>query len=805
MNQAPEKIVDRIDAYFGNIARWSIRHRYFIAFLALLAVGYGGYCAGHVRIDNSLSNFFYKDDEAYLAYKEYLDDFVSDEVVYILYNAESREHGPFNYDVMQRIARLTETLEAEVPFVREATSLANVEFMRPRGEDDIEIDELLINFPESQAEMLQIKQFVMSKPIYVDYLINSAADHAAIILQMSATSTDELKDTLIDPTKPVGKTNSYPMVADAKVREILARPEFSGHGINYFVSGDVPMNTTYIGAMINDMTYITLGALLIIMMLCVVVFRATVAGILGPLTVVVVSVLLTVAFICTLNWTIGNFFSLLPTLICAVGIAQSVHILLEYQRQLSRSGDANQAVIRALSKVGGPCFMAALTTAAGFSVMSVSNLKMLAEFGVYSAFGIMTAFFLSTTLLVVFLARKPRKFDRSKQGRMAVTPLIKPIVDKSIDWNLKYPNQILGISALIFVLAFMGITQLRNDFNFLSEFKPHVEWRKATLKVEEEMGGTLHMSYLIDTKIPEGIKSAKLIKQIEDIQRFAEQNPLVKKTQSVADMMKDLNQTFRANDPAYYRVPDRQNLLSQYFLVYEMSGGKELEEFVSHDFSRTVIEFQVEMTSASNVEKLLAEIDAFVAQNPLDNATGNKTGIGLLWVKLANYIGDTQLTSYPLVFAMIALIMCISFGSIKVGLLSMIPNLTPVALALGALGWLNVPLDYMKLLLATIAISIAVDDTIHLVTRFRVRFYSTGSYEQALRLGLNDVGPALVATSFILVVAFLAFLGSNTTVLANFGVLLGGTITAALIADLLLMPVILLKFKPFGPEFTPAP
>ncbi len=570
----PNQLADYVDRNFESVAEWSIRHRWKIAVFILALLGYGLYCLTHVRFDNSLGNFFYKDDPAYITYNEYLDDFVSDEVVYLMYSAEGKEHGPFNLEVMTVIANLTETLEREVPFARKATSLANVEFMRPMGEDFIEIDELLADFPESQEALLQSKALIMNKPIYRNYLINDRADHAAIIVQMEATSTDSLDEILIDPSKPTSKYNAYPTASDAKVEEILARPEFADQGIRFYRSGDVPMNTAYIGAMINDMTYITLAALALIVLLGLVIFRATLPGIFGPLTVVIISVILTVAFIWTADWTVGNFFSLLPTLVIAVGIAQSVHILLEYQRQLSVCGERNLAIAGAMKKVGGPCMMAALTTAAGFAVMGVSDLKMLAEFGFYSAFGVLATFVLSATLLVIVLSGKPRKSDMEKTGKMAVHPAIFPIVEKSIELNIKHPNKILAVFIALFVLAAAGATQLRNDFNFLSEFKPHIQWRQDTLKVEEEMGGTLRMSYLVDTHKENGIQDPQLIKHIEKIQRFAEKNPLVKKTQSIADLIKDVNQTFNANDPAFYTVPDEKDLLAQYLLVYDCQAPR---------------------------------------------------------------------------------------------------------------------------------------------------------------------------------------------------------------------------------------
>jgi len=799
----PTQLVDIIDNYFGAIAAWSIRSRWKVTLTSLILVLGALFFANTARIDNSLHSFFYKQDPAYIAYRDYLEEFVSDEVMYIMYSAEDKEHGPFNLDVMRTIASLTVAFEAEVPFIREATSLANVEFMRPIGKDDIEIDELLINFPDTQAELLKTRELVSSKPMYANYLISEDGQYATIILQMTRTSTDTLEDIIYDPELGTTQENLYPVVSARAVSEILTRPEFSAQGINFYISGDVSMNTTYIDVMVGDMVNITLIALLLIVIVCSIMFRVTLVGITGPIVVVLLSVMLTIGLLGFLDWPISNFFSLLPTLLCAVGIAQSVHILLEYQRGLAATGDRNLSVQLALQKVGGACLMAALTTAAGFAVMGVSQLKMLAQFGIYSAFGIVVTFLFSATLLVVFLSGKTRPNDIKKKGQSAINPLILPMVEKAILLDLRHPKLILLISALIFVASFFGILQLRNDFNFVKEFKPQVEWRQHTEKIEQEMGGTLRMSYLIDTGVENGVKDPALIQRLAEIQEFAAQQPLVKKSLSLADMIKDINQTFHGNDTRYHRVPEQKDLLAQYFLVYEFSGGEEMEEFVSHDFSKTVIEFQVEMTYASNLEALIEKLDTHVQENPLPNAQGRKTGIGLLYVKLAKYIGDTQITSYSLVFTIIALFMCISFGSIKVGLLSMIPNLTPVILALGALGWLGVPLDYMKLLLATVAIGIAVDDTIHLVSALRRRFFETGNYQQAVQMGLRDVGPALVVTSVILIVSFSAFVLSSTFVLSSFGYLLGGTIAAALLADLFLMPALIVSTKPFGPEFTP--
>ncbi len=794
------KLVDKVDSSFLTLAEWSIKWRWLVVVAACVMLAVGLFFSSKVRFDNSYESFFDQSDPAYHAYLDYLNDFQSDEITYILYRVPDNVHGPFDIEVMKTIGTLTQALEDEVPFVNEATSLANVEFIRAEG-DSIDVDELLINFPETQEDLLKVRETVLSKPLYVDYLVNKEANYAAIILEMSRDSTDPLEDIIYDPEKGSQDIyNLYPQVSDIKVREILARPEYQG--IEFFLTGDAPMNTAYNTILTKDSTYILLSALGLIVLVSMLLFRVTLVGILGPISVVVLSLILTLGFIGIIGWDLGVMFAMVPTLLCAVGVAQSVHILLEFQRNFGITGDRKTAVKASLKKVGGPCLMAAVTTSVGFLVLYLSDLKALSELAIYASAGVMITFILSATLLVVFLARGSNEISERKKNSLTVHPLVHGIVNRCIKINLAKPKIVMFICLGCLVLCGVGVTKLTIDFNFLKEFKPHVEWRKHTELAEEVMGGMLSVAYTVDTKTPNGIKDPALLHALEKVQRFAEQQPLVKKSFSVTDIIKDLNQGFHADDSDYYVLPDDKELVAQYFLVYELSGGEELEEFVSLDFSRTALEFRVEVAYATEIVELINTIDGYIEENPIPGAELRKAGIGFMWIKICEYIADTQMVSYSLVFVMIAIFMSLSFGSIKIGLLSMIPNLSPVVVTLGMMGWIGVPLDYMKLLLATIAIGIAVDDTIHLVTRYRSQFIESGSYEIALERSLTDVGPALTITSIILVISFSSFLFGNTTILGSFGVLLAAAVAVALLADLFLMPVLILFLKPFGEEFT---
>jgi predicted RND superfamily exporter protein len=240
--------------------------------------------------------------------------------------------------------------------------------------------------------------------------------------------------------------------------------------------------------------------------------------------------------------------------------------------------------------------------------------------------------------------------------------------------------------------------------------------------------------------------------------------------------------------------------VAQYLLLYEGSGGGEVEEFISSDFARASLEIRTRLAKTSLMAKLADDIDAAIAAQPLAASNAARTGIGELWLQLLDYIVVSQIQGVILAFLSIAAMMCVVCRSLRTALLAMIPNVAPVLVTLGAMGWLGLPLDYNKLMIASVAIGIAVDDTIHFVTRFHREFRERGSYARALEAALSDVGRAVFITSVTLVCGFLVLLLSVMASRVLFGWLLAATIATALLAEFFLMPALLLSVKPFGPE-----
>jgi predicted RND superfamily exporter protein len=285
---AERNYVERLSALFERIGAWSFDHRGIVLAACLLLLGVCAFIARGARFDNSFEVYFDTTDPAYADYLRYRADYGSDEISYILYEAPTHLHGPFDLEVMRKIQNLTEALEEEVPFVQEVTSLANVEFVEGVP-DGLEIYELLEEFPESQEALLEIRDKVLSKPLYVGGLVSEDARYAAIIIEMDLSTVDPLEELRLDPDGGDGLANLYPQASYHPIEAILARPEYAG--IVFHHVGDVPMNTIYNEIIADESGGLAAITFVLIAGLLFLFFRRPI-GVIGPLVVVFLSIMM---------------------------------------------------------------------------------------------------------------------------------------------------------------------------------------------------------------------------------------------------------------------------------------------------------------------------------------------------------------------------------------------------------------------------------------------------------------------------------------------------------------------------------
>lgn len=792
--------ITRSNEAFAAVAGWSFDHRWWVVALAALVICGCALLAGGARVDGSYEAYFDPRDPAYLAYQQFREDFGSDEVSYVLYEAPGRELGAFDLEVMRKIAHLTEALEDEVPFVYEVTSLANAELM-VGVEDGIEIHELAEDFPETQEALLAARERMLAKPLLVGGVVSGDGRYGAIMIEMDRSSTDPLDEIRLDPEGGDALSNLYPQATDDAIREILSRSEYDG--IVFHHSGDVPLNAVFNTVIAEESIVLGLATAAVIALVLLFFFRSVV-GVLAPTIVVQMSVVACMALIAVIGWKLDLSFSSVPTLLTAIGVAHSVHVLSEFRARFVGGADRREALVETLYLVGTPCLLTSVTTAIGFGAMSFVPIKSIAHMGSYSAFGVMMAFFLSMTVLLALLSfgrRTPRTTPTARQRMHAKGGrVVHGLLTATAAFTIRWRRAILAFALVLLLFSLAGITQVVVDANWLDDFSDDLPVKRTTLRIDEVMGGVTNLILLFDAGRPEAIKEPAALAEVDRLQRWADEQDLVRKTYSIVDILKDLNQTFHADDPAHHRLPDTRNLVAQYLLLYESAGGGETDEYVSSDYRRARLELRLRLDTTSKTAALVRELEAELARRPLEATTMELTGIGALWLKLLDYIIASQIQGFLLAFGIIAVLMCLLFRSVVTGAIAMLPNLSPILLTLGIMGWAGILLDYSKAAIAAVALGIAVDDTIHLLSRFRHEFHRCGSYAEALSAAIVDVGRALVITSVALVLGFLVLMGSVLDSMATQGLLLATTIVTALLADFLLMPALVLSFQPFGPE-----
>ncbi len=794
--------IERMNQRFAALAGWCFDHRVAVALVCLVLFAGSFQLAAQVGQDASYEAYFNEGDDTYESYQKYLEDFGSDEVGYIGYEVPELEHGVWNVDAMAALIALTEALEDEVPFVYEVTSLANAEYT-VATEEGLEITKIRDEWPLTQAELLERREGYLKKPLLVGGIVNQDASFAAIVLEMDRTSTDPDEEIVWDPEAPAELENKYPQVSDTKIMEILARPEFSD--FRFFPSGDVPLNAFFNRVLESEWLSLLAITLLVISVLQLINFRSFV-GVAAPLFVLLLTAFMTVAFMVVLGYEIGLSFTATPTLLAAIGVAYCVHVLSEFRIQIRKTGDRREALVATMSLVGLPSLLTAVTTAVGFACMSFVPIRTMAEGAVYQSFGVMAAYFFSVTVLLAMLsfgARRPAWAQPAGEGAAESVDSgpVARFLERVTDFNLAHRFGLLVAFALFTLACIGGAAVVSVDSNWLADFWEGSDVRTNIVKVDDEMGGMSNVIYLFDGGADESIKEPAVLREIERLEKLALEEPwLVRKTYSIVDIVKDLNQSFHADDPAYHRIPDTREEVAQYLLLYESSGGEEASELVSPDYRVASLELRIRVGRIVHMQALIDRLDAALEKQPIENASLTLTGIGALWLKLTSYIVTSQIQGFGLALVAVSIVMMLLFRSVPVGLIAMVPNIVPVLLALGAMGWFDIPLDYNKATIASIALGIAVDDTVHLMSRYRLEFGIHRDYALALRAAMQDVGRALINTSTALVLGFLVLMLSDLRSEAYRGLLLAAALTTALLADLFLLPPLVLWLKPFGPE-----
>ncbi len=791
-------IKQRIETGFGSFARFVCRNRVSAILAVLLVTAAAASGLRNIVIDTSTESFLYPDDPVLVRYEEFRAQFGRDDVIVI-----AVEPGEvFASDSLVRLKALHEDLASDVPHLAAITSMVNARNTRGEG-DRLVVEDLLETWPETEDELAVLRDRVLANPLYRNLLISADGRVTTVVLELariadaSRISVDSAL-ALFDvapqvPDEPETLSDEDTHQALTAVREIVSDHREGDFDLR--IAGTPAVTDTLKMALQDDMKRSIGLAVAMIAALLFAMFRSPVAVLL-PIGVVVMALLSTLGIMGHVGTSLKLPTVILPSFLLAVGVGSAVHLLAIHFRNVAAGLDRHAAIIGAVSHAGLPILLTSLTTAAGIGSFWFAEVAPIAELGGYSAIGVMLALIYTLIVLPAGLALLPQLRIPGTRHTGRASRWLDRVLAALAGWSVRNARPIAGASLVVIVMSTGLAAQLRFSHDILAWLPDDWPVHRATRSIDHDLGGSVSLEVVLDTGVENGLHDRDLLVGLEtlgeDIKAATVASPVtVGAVLSVADLLKEIHRALNENRLEYHRIPDNPALIPQEFLLFENSGSDDLEDLVDTQFSVARFSMRVPWRDTLEYPPFIRDVeDRFAAAFDAD-AEVTVTGIMSLLSRTLDAAIRSAARSYVIAFGVITLMMMALIGRVGTGLISMIPNLAPIALTLALMEVADIPLNLFTMLVGSIAIGLAVDDTVHFMHHFHRYLDRTGSVEQSVRRTLQTSGRAMLVTSIVLSAGFFIFCLADMKNLVDFGLLTGVTILTALAADFIVAPALM--------------
>jgi hypothetical protein len=793
-------IRNKIEKWFESLAQAIFHNRFKTILTMLVIIGAILSQLPTLTMDISTEGFMHPADPTLADYNAFRDQFGRDELIIVAITCPDVFDGRF----LEKLKKLHEDLQDNVPYLEDITSLVNAR--NTRGETDrLIVEDLLENWPRTPEAMSAIKRRTMENPLYKNLLISENGRMATIILQAQTYSaTDDDMDVLegfeatsdMDPAG-IDEANEKKYLTDSENSEMVTAVKKIANGyatpdFTIDIAGSSVVTHFLKHAMIKDIRKFLLLAVITVALFLFIMFRR-ISGVVLPLLIVMLSLLSTISLMAIFNVPIKLPTQILPSFMLAVSVGYSVHILAIFYHSFQKSRNREAAIVHAIGHSGLAVLMTAATTAGGLFSFSTSQVAPIADLGIFAGIGVLLAMAYTIILLPALLAIIPikKRLPRTGPEQDSATDRLLAAVGRV---TTTHPYKILIISAAILAVSIAGAMKIKFSHDILKWLPADNAARVATEKIDHDLKGSVALEIILDTGRENGLYDPDLLNRIEKTIAYLETlkvgNIFVGKAWSLTTILKETHRALNENRPAFYAISQDQNLIAQELLLFENSGSDDMEDFTDSQFSKVRMMAKVPFKNALAYTKFLKDLNHHLQKTFPDVKITTTGMIALLSGTLSNAI-DSMGRSYLYALLVITVLMVLLIGRLRIGLLSMVPNLTPIIIILGIMGWFKIPMNLFTMLVGNIAIGLAVDDTIHFMHNFRRYFEESNDATAAVMETLHTTGRAMLVTSCVLSIGFFIFMFATMNNLFHFGLLTGLTIILALLSDYFIAPALM--------------
>jgi hypothetical protein len=796
-------IKKNIERAFESLTRVVYRHRLKTLFIMALFIGWSGSFCKDLTVDTATEAMLHDEDPSLLVYNEFREQFGRSELVAVMVQAPDL----FDRATLIRLKALHDDLERRIPHLKKITSLINVR--DTYGENDILHVDPLIEDPES-ADLDRIRARAMDSAFYENYILSSDGKSTAMIIETvskvietlpgAAGPADDFADDLADfgetPATPSSSQSHY-ITADEKaevnaaVQAVIGPYQADDFRITY--SGGSVVVDVFNKATAHDTTRLVKIMVVVILVFLYLMFRRL-SGMVLPILVVGSTTVTTLGLMGLTGTPISIMTNILPGFLVSVCIASAVHVLAIFYREFQKGVDKEQAIVHAMGHSGLAIFMTSLTTAAGLLSFSFAEIATITELGFFASGGVMLGFAYTVVLLPALIALFPMlpiPEDHSSRAAIRMDRFLLFFSEVAI----VHPRKIIAVCLILFMISVAAIFRLEFSSLVLTYFPKDHPVKLDLQHMERHMGGTITFEVVVDTKRENGIQDPDLLKRIEAlipaITAIKSEAMTVNKVISIIDILKETNQALHNNDPSAYRLPDGADAVAQQLLLFENSGSEDLEKICDSLFSKTRITIKTQWADSVVYAAFVEDLGTMFKTALGDKATVTVTGLAALLGRTITAALYSMAESYVIALVVITLLMIALVGDLKLGLISMCPNLLPLFMVFGLISLMGIKLDINTLFIGSLAIGLVVDDTIHFMYNFRKYFIKTGNARKALRETFLGTGRALLITTIVLSMNFFVLVLSTLNHSIKFGFFTGVAIIFALLADFFLSPALL--------------
>lgn len=588
-----------------------------------------------------------------------------------------------------------------------------------------------------------------------------------------------------------------PQALDDSIRHLALEEEIltiiNDHQLDGYLSvmaGEIPTDVAQMRAILRDnMIFIPATVIVGLLLVWWLFHRVLAVIVTGVTTGAVVSS--TITFYVLFQQPFNSISGIIPPLLSALTIAALVHLFNALHYASKRGFTGKERVNAALSEIKRPALFSALTTSAGLASLGLSPIPPISVFGLTAAIGVLLIYLIVIHILPTIFAR----FDMSDwPSRASGLTLMDTLVKKLFHTGLRNPAIVLICIFFVLAATIPFITKVEVETNIQEFFPPTHSLRKATDYVEEKLVGTTPLEIIFSTSSSaemeaEILTQPETLHYFKDFQLWLEKQPEVDKTVSVVDFIEEMNWGFHSQDDNFLSIPKDSNLISQYLFIYD---GEDMYDFIDEDYQQARVAMNVNVHGANQISELMKKTEQYLTQNPLQSTQWRITGAGRLFADQETLLIEGQILSLGGALLLIFTLMLILWRSLKDTLICMIPNLSPIVLIFIIMGIFGIWLDMATAMIASVAVGIAIDDTIHIYHGFIDRVKQGAHPVFALARTYHQAGRAVMTTTIILCSQFLLLLASAFVPMGHFGVLTSVGLLAALIFDLLLLPALLI-------------